>query len=87
MQLVESFIRNPVKVSVGVLLTVMFGAICLIRMPKQLAPEVQNPVLSIETRWPGGSPQEVEREIVQEQEEQLQQNTLLKTQKAPLMSR
>ena len=72
MQLVESFIRNPVKVSVGVLLTVMFGAICLIRMPKQLAPEVQNPVLSIETRWPGGSPQEVEREIVQEQEEQLQ---------------
>jgi hydrophobic/amphiphilic exporter-1 (mainly G- bacteria), HAE1 family len=72
MQLVASFIRNPVKVSVGVLLTVMFGAICLIRMPKQLAPEVQNPVLSIETRWPGGSPQEVEREIVQEQEEQLQ---------------
>ncbi len=72
MQLVESFIRNPVKVSVGVLLTVMFGSICLIRMPKQLAPEVQNPVLSIETRWPGGSPQEVEREIVQEQEEQLQ---------------
>ncbi|MEO2017823.1 MAG: efflux RND transporter permease subunit [Fuerstiella sp.] len=72
MQLVESFIQNPVKVSVGVLLTVMFGAICLIRMPKQLAPEVQNPVLSVETRWPGGSPQEVEREIVQEQEEQLQ---------------
>ena len=72
MQLVESFIRNPVKVSVGVLLTVMFGTIFLIRMPKQLAPEVQNPVLSIETRWPGGSPQEVEREIVQEQEEQLQ---------------
>ena len=72
MQPVEAFIRNPVKVSVGVLLTVMFGAICMIRMPKQLAPEVQNPVLSIETAWPGGSPQEVEREIIQEQEEQLQ---------------
>jgi HAE1 family hydrophobic/amphiphilic exporter-1 len=72
MQLIEAFIRNPVKVSVGVLLTVMFGAICLVRMPKQLAPSVENPVLTIETRWPGGSPQEVEREIVQEQEEQLQ---------------
>lgn len=56
----------------GVLLTAMFGAICLARMPKQLAPEVQNPILTIETRWPGGSPQEVEREIVLEQEEQLQ---------------
>ncbi|MEQ9411976.1 MAG: efflux RND transporter permease subunit, partial [Fuerstiella sp.] len=72
MTLIEAFIRNPVKVSVGVLLTVLFGAICMVRMPKQLAPEVQNPVLTIETRWPGGSPQEVEREIVQEQEEQLQ---------------
>ncbi len=72
MQLIESFIRNPVKVSVGVLLVVMFGAICLVRMPRQLAPSVQNPVLTIETSWPGGSPQEIEREIVQEQEEQLQ---------------
>ena len=72
MQLIEAFIQNPVKVSVGVVLTVMFGVISLIQMPKQLAPSVENPVLTIDTRWPGGSPQEVEREIVQEQEEQLQ---------------
>lgn len=72
MHLIEAFIRNPVKVSVGVLLTVIFGSISLIQMPKQLAPSVENPVLSIRTRWPGASPQEVEREIVQEQEEQLQ---------------
>jgi len=71
-QLVETFIRNPVKVSVGLLLTVIFGGISLIQMPKQLAPSVENPILTIDTRWPGGSPQEVEREIVQEQEEQLQ---------------
>ncbi len=72
MHLIEAFIRNPVKVSVGVLLTALFGAISLYAMPKQLTPEVQNPVLTVETRWPGASPQEVEREIVQEQEEQLQ---------------
>jgi HAE1 family hydrophobic/amphiphilic exporter-1 len=41
-------------------------------MPKQLTPEVQNPVVRVETRWPGASPHEVEREIIQEQEEQLQ---------------
>ncbi|MGP1666429.1 MAG: efflux RND transporter permease subunit, partial [Rhodanobacter sp.] len=40
-------------------------------MPMQLTPEVQTPTLTIETRWPGASPQEVEREIIQEQEEQL----------------
>jgi hydrophobic/amphiphilic exporter-1 (mainly G- bacteria), HAE1 family len=72
MQLIEGFIRNPVKVSVGVLLTALFGVIGMITMPKQLTPTVENPVLTVETRWPGASPQEIEREIVDEQEEQLQ---------------
>lgn len=71
MKLFESFMRNPVKVSVGVLIVVLFGSISMITMPKQLIPAVQNPVLSVETSWPGASPQEIEREIIQEQEEQL----------------
>ena len=37
----------------------------------QLTPEVQTPTITVETRWPGASPQEVEQEIVIEQEEQL----------------
>ncbi|MEO1995337.1 MAG: efflux RND transporter permease subunit, partial [Planctomycetaceae bacterium] len=72
MQLIATIIRNPVKVTVGVLLMALFGGISVVTIPKQLIPEVQNPVLSVETRWPGASPQEIEREIVQEQEEQLQ---------------
>jgi HAE1 family hydrophobic/amphiphilic exporter-1 len=71
MQLIEIFVHNPVKVSVGVLLFVLFGFIGLLRMPMQMAPEVQVPTVTISTRWPGAAPQEVEREIVQEQEEQL----------------
>jgi len=71
MNLVASFVRNPVKVSVGVLLLVLFGLLAFQGIPVQLVPEVQTPVISIETLWPGASPQEVEREIVQEQEEQL----------------
>ncbi|HGY92084.1 MAG TPA: efflux RND transporter permease subunit [Planctomycetes bacterium] len=71
MALVEAFVRNPVKVSVGVLLLALFGSIALFRLPMQLTPEVETPTITIETRWPGASPGEVEREIVQEQEEQL----------------
>ena len=71
MQLFDAFIRNPVKVSVGALIVILFGSISLVTMPKQLIPAVQNPILSVETNWPGASPQEIEREIVQEQEEQL----------------
>ena len=67
----EACVRNPVKVTVGVLLLTLFGFIALLRMPMQLTPEVDIPTISIRTRWPGASPQEIEREIVQEQEEQL----------------
>ncbi|MCO6457718.1 MAG: efflux RND transporter permease subunit, partial [Pirellulaceae bacterium] len=68
---IEAFVRNPVKVTVGVLLLALFGVVALLRMPMQLTPEVEIPTISIETRWPGASPQEIEREIIQEQEEQL----------------
>ena len=53
---IEAFIRNPVKVSVGVLLVALFGVIALTRMPMQLTPEVQIPTITVETRWPGASP-------------------------------
>ena len=69
--LLEAFVRNPVKVIVGALLLALFGTIALIEMPMQLTPEVQTPTITIETNWRGASPQEVEREIIQEQEEQL----------------
>ena len=49
----------------------LFGVLAMFRMPMQLTPEVEIPTLTIETAWPGASPQEVEQEIVQEQEEQL----------------
>ncbi len=71
MNLITAFVQNPVKIAVGVLLVVLFGLIALTRMPIQLVPEVQRQVISIKTAWPGASPEEVEREIVDAQEEQL----------------
>ncbi|MCC9603305.1 efflux RND transporter permease subunit [Stieleria sp. JC731] len=71
MSLIEFFVKNPAKVSVGVLLVALFGWVALLRMPMQLTPEVQTPTITVETRWPGASPKEVEQEIVIEQEEQL----------------
>jgi len=67
MHLIEACVNNPVKVAVGALLLILFGTIALFRMPMQLIPEVQTPTLTVETRWPGASPQEIEREITQEQ--------------------
>ena len=62
---------NPVKVTVGVILAVLFGTLAFLRTPVQLTPDVDEPQITVTTRWPGASAQEIEREIVDEQEEQL----------------
>ncbi len=64
-------LENPVKVAVGVILIVLFGMIAAFQMPMQLSPEVERPVISVSTNWRGASPQEIEKEIINEQEEQL----------------
>jgi len=71
MKLIETSIRYPVSTTVGVVLLVLFGSISLLRIPIQLVPNVEEPKVTVTTVWPGASPQEIEREIVDEQEEQL----------------
>ena len=71
MKLVHESIRFPVTTAVGVLLLMLFGLLALARIPVQLVPTVEEPQVTVTTIWPGASPQEVEREIVDEQEEQL----------------
>jgi HAE1 family hydrophobic/amphiphilic exporter-1 len=71
MKLVDSSIKNPITVIVGVILLVMFGFIALLRIPVQLTPNVDKAEITVNTLWPGASPQEVEREISDEQEDVL----------------
>jgi HAE1 family hydrophobic/amphiphilic exporter-1 len=49
----------------------MFGLIALLRIPVQLTPNVDKAEITVNTIWPGASPQEVEREIIDEQEDVL----------------
>ncbi len=71
MKLVDTAIKKPVTVTVGVILLILFGLISLFRIPIQLTPNVDLPQVSIETTWRGASPLEVEREIVDSQEKEL----------------
>ena len=64
-------IERPVAVLAVVAMAVLFGAIAVTRIPIQLAPDVRKPVVVITTDWPGAAPAEVEREIVNPQEEAL----------------
>lgn len=71
MSLIRICVDRPVGVSVGVLLLVLFGLLAFNAIPVQLTPTVDVPVINIETLWPGANPQEIEREIVDRQEEVL----------------
>ncbi len=71
MGIIELAVRRPVTVTVAVALVILFGLIGLTRVPVQLTPNVDQPVVTITTRWFGADPQEIVREIIEEQEEVL----------------
>ncbi len=72
MNLVETSIKNPVTVAVGVIFLVIFGLISLFRIPVQLTPDVETLRVTVSTFWRGASPFEIESEVVNEQEDELQ---------------
>ena len=71
MKIIHDAVRFPVTTTVGVILVVLFGLIALFGLPVLLTPDIAQPQVSVMTIWPGASPQEIEREIIDEQEEQL----------------
>ncbi len=62
---------QPVSVTVGILLAVLFGTIALLRLPIQMIPTVDRPEITVETDYRGAAPLEVEREVTDRLEEKL----------------
>ena len=71
MSLVDLSIKKPVIVVVGIALFILFGLLSLWQLPSQLTPNVIEPEISIRTTWPGATPSEIERDIIEKQEEYL----------------
>lgn len=78
MNVVRTAIDQPITVAVGVILVIMAGMIALSRIPIQLTPNVDDTIISITTFWEGASPDEIEKEVIDKQEEQLQSLTNLR---------
>lgn len=71
MDFIRFAIDRPVAVMAAVVMAVLFGVIAVTRIPIQLAPDVRKPIVVISTNWPGAAPSEIEREIINRQEEAL----------------
>jgi len=64
-------IRHGTILAVAVLVVCVLGVLAAIRIPVQMIPDLEVRIINVETRWPGATPQDVEKEILVEQEEYL----------------
>ena len=71
MDIVEYGLKKPVSVAVAVILVITFGLIGLGKLPIQLTPDVETPKITVKTTWNGATPFEIEKEIIEKQEETL----------------
>jgi len=72
MKLIESSLKNPIAVGMAVLLVAAFGFMSLRELPLQLFPDIERPQIGIQTNWRAASPEEVESELLEPQEQVLQ---------------
>ena len=71
MNLIRLSIERPMAIVAMVLMILLFGYVAMQRIPIQMAPDVRQPVIIVKTNWPGAAPQEIEREIINPQEDEL----------------
>lgn len=71
MDIVQYSLKKPVSIAVAVILIVTFGIIGLNKLPVQLTPDVETPKITVQTTWGGATPFEIEKEIIEKQEEAL----------------
>ncbi len=72
MNIIKASLERPIAIVSVIIMTIILGVVALDRIPIQIAPDVNKPVISVTTYWFGASPYEMEREIVNRQEESLQ---------------
>ncbi len=71
MNLPRSCVKNPVTTMVFVILAVLFGLISLYRIPVQMKPTIDRPVITVDTGYKGAAPLEVEEEVTKGIEKRL----------------
>jgi multidrug efflux pump len=79
MQLPQISIRRPVLTVMMSLALVLFGIIGLLRLPVRELPNIDPPIVSVQTVYPGANAQVVETEVTERLEEELNSIEGIKT--------
>ncbi|GGD49033.1 efflux RND transporter permease subunit [Lacimicrobium alkaliphilum] len=65
----SGIVRHGTLVAVTVLIIVVLGILAAQRIPVQMIPDLDVRTITVQTSWPGATPQDIEKEILIEQEE------------------
>lgn len=63
MKLTQKCLENPTAVVIVTLMIVLLGVLSLFKIPGQLLPNIEKPIISVLSNWPGASPAEIESEL------------------------
>lgn len=69
--MIEAILKRGTLVTVVMLMLMLIGILAATRVPIQMIPDLDPRIISVETNWPGATPQDVEKEIIIEQEKYL----------------
>lgn len=69
--MIDNTIRQGRLLSVIALIVCTLGLAAALHMPVQMIPDLESRIISVETGWPGATPQDIEKEILLEQERYL----------------
>ncbi len=65
----EKIVNNGILMAVAALILGVLGLLAAFRIPVQMIPDLEVRTISVQTTWPGATPQDIEKEILIEQEE------------------
>jgi multidrug efflux pump subunit AcrB len=69
--MIDHLLKRGTLVAVVLTMVLLLGIVAATRVPVQMIPDLETRIISVETVWPGATPQDVEKEILIEQEEYL----------------
>ena len=72
MRLTQLSLANPAVIAIVAAVIVLLGVLSMIGIPAQLLPQIEKPIVTVFTSWPGAAPREVESELTVPVEEVLQ---------------
>jgi len=69
--MLEKILQRGTLLTVIVMIILIFGVLAAVRVPVQMIPDLEVRTITVQTDWPGATPQDVEKEILIEQEDYL----------------